>query len=152
LRFDSVAQYVEGWRRYPAFVHAWNEDVEAYARYDMVSDGRSVGCVVSEEAVRFDGYDLLTDEDTRTALDRVRAPIRVMRAARGLRDDNQRMLPDVGLEPFRRAHPEVVIEDMPDVNHYTMVLGAGHGPQLVAAAIEAAAREPARGSAAPPAW
>jgi pimeloyl-ACP methyl ester carboxylesterase len=137
ITFDSMSDYVAGWRANPAFARAWNADVEAYARYDMVSDGRILRCAVSEEAVWSDGRDLLLDDATRTALDRVRAPVHLLRAPRGLQDDGNPMLPRPLLDPFLADHPEVRFEEVADVNHYTLVMGDSPGPARVASAIQA---------------
>jgi pimeloyl-ACP methyl ester carboxylesterase len=141
MSFASIADYVDGWRAHPAFARAWNADVEAYARYDMVSDGRSARCVVREEAVRAEARDLLLDDATVTALDRVRAPVYLLRAARGLRDDDNAAIPQALRDRFLAARPDVRFEEVEGVNHYTLVMGGGPGPIRVAAAIAAAARE-----------
>jgi pimeloyl-ACP methyl ester carboxylesterase len=136
VSYASVADYVASWRAHPAFARAWNADVEAYVRHDVVSDGRAAHCVVSQEAVRIDSRDLLLDDATRTALDRVRAPVHLLRAPRGVRDDDDPVLPRPVLDRFLAAHPDVGFEEVADVNHYTLVLGASPGPARVAATIE----------------
>jgi lipase len=141
--FASAEEYVAGWRKNPAFAKAWDGDVEAYVRYDVVSDGHLTRSVVSEEAVRADSRELLLDDATRLALDRVRAPIRLLRAPRGLQDDAFPMIPQEFLEALRVERPEVVVDEVPRVNHYTLVLGDTPGPARVAAAIEAAIRDDA---------
>ena len=147
MRFASADDYVAGWRAHPAFAHAWSADVEAYARYELVSDGRTVRCVVSEDAVRADSRDLLLDGPTLTALDRVRAPVRLLGAQRGLLDDEPAM-PRMLVRMFLAGHPGVRFEEVPDVNHYTLVMGDSPGPARVAAAIEAVARDAPAASAA----
>ena len=139
ITFDSMDDYLAGWRAHPALSDAWDADIEAYARYDMVSDGGRVRCVVSADAVRADGADVLRDEATRAALDRVHAPVYLLRAPGGLQADDNALLPWSALAPFLAEHPEVRFEDVAAVNHYTLVMGAGPGPARVAAAIEAAA-------------
>jgi hypothetical protein len=44
------------------------------------------------------------------------------------------------VDAFAAAHPDARIEEIPDVNHYTLVFGAGPGPRRVAAIIEEATR------------
>jgi pimeloyl-ACP methyl ester carboxylesterase len=148
ITFDSMEDYVAGWRGNPAFARAWSADVEAYARYDMVSQGGRVRCVVSEEAVWTDGRDLLLDDATRTALDRVRAPVHMLRAPRGLQDDDRPLLPRPLLDPFLARRPDVRFEEVADVNHYTLIMGDSPGPARVAAAIAAAAGDGSSASAA----
>jgi pimeloyl-ACP methyl ester carboxylesterase len=120
MTFDSPEDYVAFWRAHPAF-QDWNEDIEAFARYDLAGDRSAV----SEQAVRQDFAALLLDERARTAAARTRAPTRVLRAPRGLLDDDRVMIPDEALVAFLRERPDVRAELVPDVNHYTIVMGAG---------------------------
>jgi lipase len=137
ITFPSADQYVEGWRAHPAFAHAWDDDLEAYARYDLVDDGRVARCSASAAAVRTDSRDMVLDDATRTAADRVRAPMRLLRAERGLFDDDP-LIPVDALRAFAAKRPSVRIEPVADVNHYTLVMGGGPGPRKVVAAIEEA--------------
>jgi lipase len=140
--FPSTHQYVAAWRAHPGFKDAWNgdrqaaEDFEAYARYDMVEAGHVVRCASVPAAVRADSKEMLTDDVTRTALDRVHAPVQLLRAERGV-FDAEPLIPADTLRAFAADYPSVRIEEVAGVNHYTLILGPRHGPQRVAAAIEA---------------
>jgi pimeloyl-ACP methyl ester carboxylesterase len=136
ITFATADQYIQGWRAHPAFAHAWDEDVEAYARYDLVEDGRYARCGASAAAVRTDTREMVLDDETRTALDRVHGSARLLRAEHGLFDDDPLITSDA-LHAFAAAHPSVRVEDVPDVNHYTLVMGRSPGPRRVAAAIDA---------------
>jgi lipase len=141
ITFPSVHAYVDAWRSHPAFAHAWNDDIERYARYDLVQEGNAVRCVASREAVRADSAEMVLDEVTRSAVDRVRAQdrVHVLRAERGLFDDSDDPLISAAeLRVFAAAHPEARVEAVPGVNHYTLVMGDSPGPDKVVAAIEAA--------------
>jgi lipase len=140
--FPSTHQYVAAWRAHPGFKEAWNgdrqaaEDFEAYARYDMVEAGHLVRCASVAAAVRADSREMLTDGVTRNALDRVRAPVHLLRAERGVFDAEPLIAADT-LQAFAADYPSVGIEEVAGVNHYTLILGPRHGPQRVAAGIEA---------------
>jgi lipase len=134
----SADEYVAEWRAHPAFAEAWDDDVDAYARYDMTDDGGRPRCVVRPEAVMADSFDLLFDGVTRKAITQVRTPIRVLRAARGPLDDDRPVIPHEYLDAFAADHAHVDVEHVPDTNHYTIVLGKGPGPARVAAAIQIA--------------
>jgi lipase len=139
ITFPSADDYVEGWRAHPAFADAWNADIESYARYDLVEDGGVARCVASGEAVRTDSREMVLDDATRTAIERVQAPVQLLRAERGLFDDEDSpLIPGDELHAFASGHPRVRIEEVADVNHYTLVLGDGAGPRRVVAAIERA--------------
>ncbi|MDA0164348.1 alpha/beta hydrolase [Solirubrobacter ginsenosidimutans] len=139
ITFPSAARYLEGWRAHPAFADAWDEDIEAYARYDLALNGSVARCVCNPAAVRADTEELVSDPVTRTALERVQCPVYLLRAERGLfNEPDAALITAADLRAFAAAHPSVQIEAVPGVNHYTLVMGAGPGPRRVATAIEAA--------------
>jgi lipase len=144
--FPTRTDYVAMWRAHPAFADSWNPDVEAYVNYDVESardrsHPDAVRSVVSPDAVWTDGRELLLDETTRTALHRVPAPVRLLRAPRGFLDDDRPLIPDDVLADFASARPDADVRTIPDTNHYTILLGQGPGPSHVAAAIRAAVTE-----------
>jgi lipase len=132
--FATVEEYLAYWRNHPALNSAWDEDIDAFVRRDFVEDGDGVRCVAILEAVRTDVTDLMFDGLTWTSVTRVRSPVRVMRAERGLYDDEP-LIPLPGLDAFLRHHPHISVETVPDANHFTIVIGGGHGPRLVAATV-----------------
>jgi pimeloyl-ACP methyl ester carboxylesterase len=125
MTFESAERYVEFWREHPALGPAWNEDLEAYARADLTGDLGALRSVTSAAAVRVDGRALLLDERTRTALERVHVPVQLLRAPRGLLNDDRLMVPDSALDRFLATRPELDVELVEDVNHYTILMGAG---------------------------
>jgi lipase len=139
MSFPSKHAYVGAWRSHPAFTHAWNDDIEAYAGYDLVENGGSVRCVASRDAVRADSAEMVLDDETRRALDRVppEVLVHVLRAPRGLFDEEDApMIAAADLRAFAAEHPEARVDEVEDVNHYTLVMGDSPGPGTVAAAIE----------------
>jgi pimeloyl-ACP methyl ester carboxylesterase len=141
ITFPSVDAYVAGWQTHPALTKAWNDDLEAYARYDLVQRDDRTRCVVSAQAVHADTTEVVLDEMTRLALDHVDSDerIQMLRAERGLFDekDTPVIAPDL-MRAFAADHPGAYVEEVPDVNHYTLVMGDSPGPARVAAAIERA--------------
>jgi pimeloyl-ACP methyl ester carboxylesterase len=125
MTFGSAERYVDFWRQHPAFTGAWNEDLDAFVRADLTGEPGALRSVTSEAAARVDGKALLLDEPTRTAAERVHAPIQLLRAPRGLLDDDRVMIPDSVLDAFLAKRPEVDAELVTDVNHYTILMGAG---------------------------
>jgi hypothetical protein len=140
--FATVEEYVAYWRGHPALKGVWDEDIEAFVHRDYVEDEDGVHCVVNVKAVFADIGDLTFDRLTRTAVTRLRAPVRLMRAERGLFDDDP-LIPLPQLDEFLRDNPQVSVDNVPGVNHYTIVMGSGHGPRRIAATLaELAVRDP----------
>lgn len=143
--FASRDAYIAQWRAHPALADAWNADVEAYAGYDVTGQPGAVRCVVSAEAVTVDSAELLDAEVARGTLDRVRAPLWLLRAARGFRnEDDQPFISAEALRAFAAEHPDAGVEDVAGVNHYTLTLGEGPGPARVASTIRAAVHDTGR--------
>jgi pimeloyl-ACP methyl ester carboxylesterase len=136
MPFESMEEYVGLWREHPALLHHWNDDIDAYARYDLTGEPGHFWCPVSSEAVAADCRDLMHDEATLNALDRVQAPMHLVRAERGLFDDDP-VLADAIVDEFVAVHPDATVEMVAGANHYTLIF-ADPGPQRIAAAIEAA--------------
>ena len=137
MTFASAEEYVGFWRAHPAFANAWTADAEAYARGDLTGEPPALRSRVSEPAVRADGSDLVRDEPTRDAAPRVRAPLTLLRAPRGLQDEpDAPLIPEATLAGFAAERPDARIVEVAGVNHYTITLGAGAG--AVAAAIRRA--------------
>ena len=138
LTFATVDDYVALWRGHPALAGAWDGDIEAYARYDLAGEAGALRCSVSEAAVRADSRELWLDGITQTAVDRVHAPVTLIRAERGL-EDREPLIPGPVIAAFAAGRPHVRVEEAPGTNHYTLVMGSGRGPVQVTAAIERAA-------------
>jgi hypothetical protein len=136
LTFESPAHYIAFWQAHPAFAGAWSEDLDAYVLADLAGEPGALRSITSPDAVRADGAALLLDEATREAAAHVRAPLHLLRAPRGILDDDKVMVPDDVLAEFLAVRPEASAELVEDSNHYTILMGAG-APR-VAAAIERA--------------
>jgi pimeloyl-ACP methyl ester carboxylesterase len=145
ITYPSADWAVQAWRGHPAMAEDWDEDIEAYVRYNLAERGASVGLCASAAAVRTDLTEMAVDGANRTALERVRAPVHLLRAERGVLNDDP-VISEVELREFAAAYPSVRIEEVPGTNHYTIVLGPGPGPYRVAAAIEGLCRGRPHGS------
>jgi pimeloyl-ACP methyl ester carboxylesterase len=132
MTFESPERYLEFWRMHPAFGRDWNDDLDAYVLADLAGEPGAMRSVTSEAAARVDGTALLIDEPTRTAIERVQAPIQLLRAPRGLLDDERVMVSDSALADFLATRPDVHAELVEDVNHYSLLMGAG-APRVAAA-------------------
>lgn len=143
VTYAKADDYLSMWRMHPAFAGPWDDDIEAYLTYDLVTveDAMrpdAVRSLTSPAAVRTDGHELLLDDATRTALSHVEAPVQLLLAPGGVLDDGKRLLPPEVVEEYVAAYPEARVEEVPDVNHYTILLGPGGGAGRVTEAIRSA--------------
>ncbi|MFC4014829.1 alpha/beta hydrolase [Nonomuraea purpurea] len=120
--FPSAEAYVDFFKAHPAFAGHWNDDVEAYVRYDLTGPEGGLRSRTVEEAVRQDGrWMFLEPERIGAALQEIDAPIRLLRAPRGLLNQDVGMLPDDLALPWVARLPRLSDEVVPDCNHYTIL-------------------------------
>jgi pimeloyl-ACP methyl ester carboxylesterase len=129
--FASADAYRDFWRAHPALAEDWSDLVEAYVDYDLSPELRSR---VSEAAVRADGASLLQSSDVPDAFAKIRCPITLLRAPRGLMNEATPLIPDALVAHWREALASLDDTMVPDVNHYTIALSA-RGADVVADAI-----------------
>jgi pimeloyl-ACP methyl ester carboxylesterase len=106
MTFPNLQQYFAYFQLNPALGRYWGPDLEAYIARDFTGTGSSCNL----EAIRGDAADMLRDPPP--------APFPLLWAPRGLADE------ETGL--YRADQLTAVdAELVPDVNHYTILLGAG---------------------------
>jgi lipase len=139
MTYPTRAAYRDFWRVHPAFIGEWNDDVEAYVDYDLVGSEPDLRSSASGTAALADsveqGVGTVADEPWSV----LTTPIAFLRAPRGLL--NGPALYDAGyLADFAHGHSNLTIVEVPDVNHYTILLNA-RGAGAIADAVQSA-KEP----------
>ena len=128
---DRVA-YRSMWSEHPAFAGGLTPEIERYVLSDLVPCEGGFRSVVNEDAVRFDGEELLTDAEMRSLLDRRAEPVIVVRAETGLMATPPPLLPPELMERY----PQHDWRTVPRTNHYDVLIG-----EVGAAAVAAAIRD-----------
>jgi pimeloyl-ACP methyl ester carboxylesterase len=130
MTFPSVEAYRDFWRAHPGFAAgAWTDDVTDYVDYDLAPpqagpEGETVfRSRVSEIAVRADGRDLLDGDRAQKALHSLAEPCVLLWAARGLQNEDRPLLPAATIVDARALLPHLVVIEVPDTNHYLILLG-----------------------------
>ncbi|GAA3209632.1 alpha/beta hydrolase [Nonomuraea helvata] len=120
--FPTADAYVDFFKAHPAFAGQWNADVEAYVRYDLTGPEGALRSRAVEEAVLQDGRWLrLEPEAIAAALGSVQTPLTLLRAPRGLLNQDAGFLPDDLALPWTTRLPGLRDEVIPDCNHYTIL-------------------------------
>ncbi|MFD5142739.1 alpha/beta hydrolase [Streptomyces sp. NPDC058401] len=126
MSFPHEEAYLDFFRAHPALGPYWNEDIERYVRYDATGQGPdgAVRSRVQEAAVRADTRELLASAaDFGADLLSLTVPTRLVYAPRGLADETPGFLPDALVSHWAGRTPVLDTEQVPDCNHYTIVLG-----------------------------
>jgi lipase len=127
--FPSRDAYREFWQAHPALRDAWSEAVAEYVDYDLVGNPPELRSSVFEKAVLQDGRDQFGNPDTADVLGGFSDPARLIVVSRGLLDQPPGLYPEEQLAGWRSRLPSLIIEQVPQLNHYTIMLhrsGAAH--------------------------
>jgi pimeloyl-ACP methyl ester carboxylesterase len=132
--FPTEASYFDFWRAHPA-MEEWSDDVEAYLRYDLIAVEGGYRSRVVEEAVRADGAEqLVAPELIVQSLHSLRCPIHFIGAPRGLLNQPSPLIPAEVVRHWQGELPNLRVDVVDDVNHYTLVIGE-RGAAEVARAV-----------------
>jgi pimeloyl-ACP methyl ester carboxylesterase len=120
MRFPSRAAYSAFWRAHPAFANDWSPLLERHLQHDLIGQPPQLRSSCVLEVVRADGADVLKDEETLTAVHRLRCPTTLLWAARGLLNEPPGLLGCV----LERAELDsrIAVHQVENVNHYTILL------------------------------
>ena len=132
--FPSRDAYRRFWQAHPALREAWSDAVADYVDYDLVGSPPELRSSVSSQAVLQDGRDQFQDPDTADVLGGFSGPARLLVMSRGLLGQPPGLYPDEELARWRRRLPRLTIDEVPQLNHYTIMLHPS-GAALVAAAV-----------------
>jgi lipase len=131
--FATPDAYLKLWRAHPALQREWRPEIEAYARYDLTGAEPHLRSSASADAMVTDGAELYGPDWYLDALRGIRVPVEILRAQRGLLDADPLYAPR-RLVTFTELVPQLVVTEVPDVNHYT-ILFSDRGARAVADAI-----------------
>ncbi|MFE7775001.1 alpha/beta fold hydrolase [Streptomyces sp. NPDC057445] len=125
LTYESDEAYVGFFRAHPALGPHWNEDIEAYVRYDITGPPGALRSRAKEDVVRHDGRELLTTAASFAAdLAGLSVPARLLYAPLGLMGTEPGMLPEPLVAHWASQAPMLTAESVRDCNHYTILMGA----------------------------
>ena len=127
MTFPDRASYLEFWKRHPAFASGWSQAMVDYAEYDLIGTEPQLRSSCSFEAVRQDSMELFDGAPVLAALADLRnlgLPVTLMAAPRGLLNQTPGLYSPSEVERWRAELPDVTIREVPDVNHYTIVMGS----------------------------
>ena len=131
--FPSREAYRQFWQAHPALREAWSDAIADYVDYDLVGSPPELRSSVSSQAVVQDGRDQFHDPDTADVLGRFPGPARLLVVSRGLLDQPPGLYPDKELARWRSRLPSLAIDQVPQLNHYTIMLHPSGADQVAAA-------------------
>ncbi len=143
MRFAGPEQYVEFWRRHPAFASDWSPELESYLAYDLVAaDAGEYRPATSYATTADDTVDMNTGRALPVALAGLQHPTRLITVPRGLQDEPPGLYAPEHLQRLLSRYPGVDHERVEGFNHYTIVMSPGGADVVVAAVREELAAVP----------
>jgi lipase len=133
MTFATQDAYRDFWRVHPSFVGRWSPFVEAYVDYDLVPTAGGFRPATSPDVVAADGRELFGGDGYEDALARLPRGTTMLTAPRGLLDAEPLYAP-AALAEWQKKLPALSIREVPDVNHYTIVM-ADAGARAVGAEV-----------------
>jgi pimeloyl-ACP methyl ester carboxylesterase len=141
LTFADRGAYHDWWRTHPAFATAdvADSDLNAYADHDLGGSPPELRSTVVRDAVRADAHELF---EMGKPAHRLSVPVEMLRAPRGLQNEATPMIaPELASAWADAEADQRRVLEVPDVNHYTIVMGRS-GARAVAQAIVRALQTP----------
>jgi len=138
MTFADRESHREFFRAHPAFAGAWNDAVADYVDYDLTGTPPELRPSTPVAALTEDSADL-AGRWLPVALDGLPVGTRMLRAPRDLQDAEPGMYPPAWAGAVLADRPAITLEDVPDVNHYT-ILFSDRGADAVADTVRATLR------------
>lgn len=145
MTFPDREHYRAFWRAHPAFAQAWSPMIERYVDYDLVGEEPALTASSSLEAVTADSLELNDEAGYLDALRGLGYPIPFLFAPRGLLDQPEALYPPDRVAHWQRLVPNLVVQEVPDVNHYTIIM-TPQGAAAVAAVVRDVLENPTQPS------
>ena len=137
MRFANAGEYLDFWRRHPAFDGAWTPELERYLAYDLVEDGSGgFRPATSYETTADDTLDMNGGTALPDALAGLQHPARLLTVPRGLQNEPPGLYAPAHLERLLGTYPGVQHERVEGFNHYTIVMSPAGADVVAAAARE----------------
>lgn len=120
--FKDQEAYRDYWRAHPAFSRGWTEVTEEYSDYDLRGQAGDMHASTSSEAFTADSRELFQGELIDQALKGLDRDVLLIRAPRGLMNEEPPLYPAGVIETRLQSYPRVKMVTLEDVNHYDILL------------------------------
>jgi pimeloyl-ACP methyl ester carboxylesterase len=135
--FPSREVYRSFWRQHPAFSADWGPFVEEYVDYDLTGEEPELKPATRYQAMADDTAELHRGASLLKALDELAVPTEVLRAPRGLLNEPSGLYAPGYLDAWAQKLRDLRVREIPDVNHYTIIMGEA-GAAAVAESVRQA--------------
>ena len=122
--FPTREVYRSFWKQHPAFSAGWSPVVEGYVDSDLTGEEPVLRPATRYQAMADDTAELHRGASLLKALDELAVETLVLRAPRGLLNEPGGLYAPGYLDNWAEKLPALTVREIPDVNHYTIIMGA----------------------------
>lgn len=116
--FSSIEEYFDYVKKAP-FLNPWTKAHEEYYRYGCKEKDNRIYSRTRPEHIKIEKENLLKT-DIGQFYPKVKCPVLVLRATKGMLDQGDLVLPEESLEQFQKELPQAEIENL-ELNHFSIV-------------------------------
>jgi lipase len=122
MNFESKEAYREYWKPQAAFVKGWSGVLDEYVDFDLKGVAPELKPATNPVSVEEDSRDLFESELISNALKNLDREVPLLRAQRGLQNEEVPLYPQPVLDAVLPQYPKVTLIQVEDVNHYDILL------------------------------
>lgn len=122
MEFANKEAYRNYWKPQAAFVKGWSSAHDEYSDYDLVGEEPKLHPATNQVAVEEDSRDLFEQVLIDTTLKNLTTEVLMLRAERGLQNEEVPLYPEAALQILQAEYPMVKVITVEDTNHYDILL------------------------------
>lgn len=123
--FEDEESFFETWKTHPAFEGHWDDSMKACLGHELAPNGERFVVRANPEAIRVGAREIIAGKEANTAAGQLAVPSHLIVVERGTMDQPGGMIPLDVAEQTAGSNPNLTMEYLPAVNHYTILLGSG---------------------------
>lgn len=125
MAFDSEQDFYDYWRGHPSLEKHWEDAMRSALGHELVATDGHYSVRANAEAIRVNAREITVGEDANEAAADLEVPSHLIVVERGTMDQPGGMIPLDLARSAVAANPHLTMEYLRDLNHYTLILGAG---------------------------
>lgn len=125
VNYPDREAFFDLWKTHPAFEKHWEDAMKTALEYELVESEDGYRVRINPDSVRETARQITVDPDTNDAGAEVRVRTHLIVVERGTADQEGGMIPLQTAEKAAMEMPNLTMQYLPGVNHYTLLLGAG---------------------------
>lgn len=125
IEFDSEESYFELWKSHPALENHWDDAMRPALGHELAPKGGGFAVRANAEAIEVGAREITVGAEANVAASRLSVATHLIVVERGTTDQPGGMIPLQTAEDAAKANPDLTMQYLPGLNHYTLVLGSG---------------------------